>query len=520
MNAQDLHRVPKVISEVKRVAIIRYSALAILIAVMAAGSVSPSSAWTANVCAFVPTPVGPTDFLVSDGMGSHISVFDSSLVFKGFFDENLMAMSFRGLDFLPNQHIVSLSQTSPQLTVTEYDTSGTHISSFMSADLHGDPVDMKSNKAPMPADFRLYFGQDCCAMGASAPEFNLAGTKIRGFGSNTYDGIAVLPGNVMWAGGLGLTAKVDVFDISSGSGTGNSIAPTKTINLDNMQVNVSSLFYSAVTDTVLMVEPGSSTVFERMTDGTFVRKFAAPAGTSLTFGVTRGPGNDVFASGIHGTPGNGRIVRWHSDGTFVTNTDISAHVFDPLNIIWAGNNTAVACTTPAISACPPNKTVVIPPNQSCLAVNFPTPTATDTCMVTVACAPPSGTCFPRGSTTVTCTATDTSNNTASCSFTVTAFDNCLQDDATANLLQWNSATGDYMFTRCGAGGFSITGKGKVSLVNSIQTLMDFKPDRRISAGFLTGQLTGGATVMLSPATGVYQTFRINQTNPHPACVCP
>jgi hypothetical protein len=382
------------------------------IALIVAASFFSPSASTGNVSPFVPTPLGPTDFLISDAMGSHISVFDSNLVFQGFFDENLMILRFTGLDFLPNQHIVGFSQTSPP-TVTEYDTSGTHISSFTSTDLHGDPLDMKSNKAPMPADFRLYVGQDAGAMADSAPEFNLSGTKIRGFGSNFYDGIAVLPGNVMWAGGLSF-GFIDVFDISSGSGTGNNIAPTSTIALDNGQVNLVTMTYSAVTNTVLMVEPGSSTVFERMTDGAFVRKFIAPSGVSLTFGVTRGPGNDVFASGINGVF-NGRIVRWHADGTFVSTTDISAHVFGPANIIWAGNNTA-ACTL----TCPGNQMANTGTGATmcCAAVSFSDPLTSGTCG-TVTCNPASGSCFPVGTTTVTCS----ESGGANCSFTVTVTDN-------------------------------------------------------------------------------------------------
>jgi hypothetical protein len=47
-------------------------------------------------------------------------------------------------------------------------------------------------------------------------------------------------------------------------------------------------------------------------------------------------------------------------------------------------------------------------------------TASDNCPgVTTVCAPPSGSVFPLGTTTVTCIATDTSGNTATCSFTVT-----------------------------------------------------------------------------------------------------
>jgi hypothetical protein len=52
-----------------------------------------------------------------------------------------------------------------------------------------------------------------------------------------------------------------------------------------------------------------------------------------------------------------------------------------------------------------------------------TPTVSADCPVTAACLPPSGTTFPVGVSTVTCTATDKLGNTGTCSFTVTVKDN-------------------------------------------------------------------------------------------------
>jgi hypothetical protein len=95
----------------------------------------------------------------------------------------------------------------------------------------------------------------------------------------------------------------------------------------------------------------------------------------------------------------------------------------------------------------------------------------------------------------------------------------LKDNTTGNLLQWNSTTGAYTFTRC-SDGFMLTGTGTVRLVNGIRTLTDFKSDRRISAGFNTGQLTGNATIYLMVAQGVWQTFRIVATSPAAVCACP
>ena len=115
---------------------------------------------------------------------------------------------------------------------------------------------------------------------------------------------------------------------------------------------------------------------------------------------------------------------------------------------------------------------------------------------------------------------DSSNNSSSVTTTVipASFDTCLKDNTTGNLLQWNSANGQYLFTRC-SDGFILAGTGVAKLVNGIKTLTDFRADRRISAGFNTGQLTGSATVYLMVAQGVWQSFQMIDTNPAAVCAC-
>ncbi len=69
--------------------------------------------------------------------------------------------------------------------------------------------------------------------------------------------------------------------------------------------------------------------------------------------------------------------------------------------------------------CPGNVHATAPAGQSNAVVNFGAPTATDNCPgVTAFCAPPSGSTFDLGATTVTCAAVDTSANTNTCTFTV------------------------------------------------------------------------------------------------------
>lgn len=101
-------------------------------------------------------------------------------------------------------------------------------------------------------------------------------------------------------------------------------------------------------------------------------------------------------------------------------------------------------TQPPAVTCPANITAPATTTQGTTPgtfVNY-TATATDNCPgVGVACVPASGSFFPSGTTTVTCTATDASSNTSACSFTVTVasgFTNCFVDDATGNTLSINT----------------------------------------------------------------------------------
>ncbi len=80
-------------------------------------------------------------------------------------------------------------------------------------------------------------------------------------------------------------------------------------------------------------------------------------------------------------------------------------------------------TQPPTITCPANVTVPNDAGQCSAVANFVTPTPSDNCPgATVACVPVTGSTFPIGTTTVTCTTTDAAMNTATCSFTVTVND--------------------------------------------------------------------------------------------------
>src|SRR5260370_36757985 len=74
--------------------------------------------------------------------------------------------------------------------------------------------------------------------------------------------------------------------------------------------------------------------------------------------------------------------------------------------------------------CPANITQPAESGQCSAVVTYSNATATDNCpgVGTPVCAPASGSNFPKGTTTVTCTVSDASGNVGSCTFTVTIND--------------------------------------------------------------------------------------------------
>jgi uncharacterized delta-60 repeat protein len=122
-------------------------------------------------------------------------------------------------------------------------------------------------------------------------------------------------------------------------------------------------------------------------------------------------------------------------------------------------------TQPPAITCPANLIAVTSPicsSPGSTTLGYTLPAFTDNCPgASVVCVPPPNASFPLGATTINCRVTDAAGNTAGCSFTVTVFDVCVQDDANPNhLLLWNSQTGDYRF--CG-NGVTYSGKGTVTI---------------------------------------------------------
>jgi hypothetical protein len=93
----------------------------------------------------------------------------------------------------------------------------------------------------------------------------------------------------------------------------------------------------------------------------------------------------------------------------------------------AANNTATAVTTafnpPPVITCPADIVVPNDPGLCSAVVSYDIPVAVDNCPgATVSCTPPPGSVFPKGTTSVSCVATDSGGATGTCGFTVTVND--------------------------------------------------------------------------------------------------
>jgi hypothetical protein len=280
-----------------------------------------------------------------------------------------------------------------------------------------------------------------------------------------------------------------------GSPTGNS--QPVTINLYTSSTAFPTGYPGSLTligTTSIMVADQSGTVLNVPITAT------APAGSQLVVEVFTPSGEKVgnfFFIGSNSAGETGPSYILAADCGITTPTATSAIGFPEMQIVMNVNGcqqaggTGPSCsftvtvndTQPPTITCPANVAAVAAPTcpaSNTTTITYPPPTASDNCPgVTVACVPPSGTVFPTGTTTVTCTATDASGNTATCSFTVNVFNVCVQDRSNPNaVLAWNTSTGAYVFC---CNGTTFTGVGKVRSLGCTYTLEHVtSADRRVT----------------------------------------
>ena len=191
------------------------------------------------------------------------------------------------------------------------------------------------------------------------------------------------------------------------------------------QVVVSNSFGATVSATALLAP-----VFT--TGSLFCRDGTPITNCTVTVTLTNSAGATISASTTMGTPGcdncfavylycQGRLdlsLQWW----FVVRATCCTNVWTiPTTTCYRDLGPLICtscgiCPTPAIT-CPSGVVAAASCNQTCVAVTYPAPTVSVGALES--CTPPSGSCFPVGTTFVTCRATNTCGDAVTCQFPVT-----------------------------------------------------------------------------------------------------
>ena len=156
-----------------------------------------------------------------------------------------------------------------------------------------------------------------------------------------------------------------------------------------------------------------------------------PTGAISSFTATATDGGDPTPTVVC-VPGSGSTFPLGTTPVTCTATDDSNNTSS-----GSFNVTVVDTTAPTVTT--PNQTIEATGPTGAIATFTPTAIDAVDATPTVVCVPESGSTFPLGTTPVTCTATDDSNNTSSGSFNVTVVDTTAPTVTTPN--QTIEATG-------------------------------------------------------------------------------
>ncbi|HEX8088046.1 MAG TPA: HYR domain-containing protein, partial [Blastocatellia bacterium] len=203
--------------------------------------------------------------------------------------------------------------------------------------------------------------------------------------------IATLPANA--------TAIFSItYNMNAGTQDGTEISNTATVASSTPELHEQDNTVVALTTVTAGVQTCAVTCPGDITQ-------ASPAGqcvAAVSYSVPTGSGDNCGV--VECSPPSGSIFP---SGT--TTVTCAGQTGDPCN--FTVTVTGDDAQPPAIT-CPDDVTTESVSSGG-TRVDYPEPGATDNCSaVTVSCAPPSGSVFPTGATTVTCTARDSSNNSA------------------------------------------------------------------------------------------------------------
>jgi hypothetical protein len=157
------------------------------------------------------------------------------------------------------------------------------------------------------------------------------------------------------------------------------------------------------------------------------------------------------------------------------------------------------------------------PGDNMLTFSGGTIPAGGSCVISVSVQVTSG--GSKTNTTSAVTSANGGTGGTSNTVSVVTFDKCMKDSTTGNFIQFSSMTGDYRFVQCSGGNATLTGTGTLNVNGNVVTIIDQKPDRKVTISFFTNTNTGHAVVTIIFAPGASVTLTINGTNPNAVCAC-
>jgi len=237
--------------------------------------------------------------------------------------------------------------------------------------------------------------------------------------------IGACPANITTNTDAGVCTAVVTFSTPTGDG-----CPTPTVTCSPASGTAFAKGTTTVTCTATNGNPPDATcTFTVTVNDAQPPTITCPA--NVTQGTDAGQCTAVVtyanATATDNCPGVGTPVCTPASGSTFNKgtTTVSCTVSDASsNSANCSFTVTVNDTTPPVITCPANVTKSTDPNQCTAVVTYTNATATDNCpgVGTPVCSPSSGSTFVKGVTTVTCTVSDSSGNSANCSFTVTVRD--------------------------------------------------------------------------------------------------
>lgn len=166
--------------------------------------------------------------------------------------------------------------------------------------------------------------------------------------------------------------------------------------------------------------------------------------------------------------------------------------------------------TPPTIQCPGDIITATDPGRCSAVVTFTSTASDNRPGVTFACSPPSGSAFPKGTTTVTCTATDAAGNTAICSFTITVKDReaptagCIPTTNPAGGNVPNAGAGQGSNPKSGQnpdGFYQLMATDNCDAAASLQIFVKDSAEGPCGGAFLAGPYKSGDKVKLTQSPG-------------------